>query len=201
MGPTRRERAPRAETAGLLKRSTTMTKSEHLWAIGYDDMGRAEQVRDEIIRLGWDTHYLILIDIAVVVRHPDGSFTCNREPVPAVANILGCTAVGFLAGLVLLAPMTGATVGALLGGAGTAASVAAAGIGDDFVREVEGLMQPGTSALFVLDSEGDIEVILHAIRGLGGTVLRTNVDLQRAQLIQSTLAAASAGTSKPENEP
>ena len=178
-----------------------MTKSEHLWAIGYDDMERANQVRDEIVSLGWDKHYLILDDIAVVVRHPDGSFTCNREPFPTGANILGCTAVGFLAGLVLLAPLTGATVGALLGGAGTAASVAAVGIGDDFVREVEGLMQPGTSALFVLDSEGDMEVILHAIRGLGGTVLRANVDLQRAQLIQSTLAAASADTSTPENEP
>jgi uncharacterized membrane protein len=114
-----------------------MTKSEHLWAIGYDDAGRAEQVRDEIIRLGWDTHYLILLDIAVVVRHPDGSITCNREPVPAVANILGSTIVGFLAGLALLAPMTGATVGALVGGAGTVASLAAVGIGDDFVRAVE----------------------------------------------------------------
>ena len=29
-----------------------MAKSEHLWAIGYHDMGAAEQVRDEIIRLG-----------------------------------------------------------------------------------------------------------------------------------------------------
>ena len=178
-----------------------MTQVEHLWAIGYDDMERAEQVRDEITRLGWDTHYLTLLDVAVVVRHPDGSFTCNRERFPTVANLLGCTAVGFLAGLVLLAPLTGAAVGALLGGAGTAASVTAVGIGDDFVREVEGLMQPGTSALFVLDSEGDMEVILHAIQGLGGTVLRTNVDLQRAQLIQSTLAAASAGTGTPENEP
>ena len=155
-----------------------MTQSEHLWAIGYDDMERAEQVRDEIIRLGWNTHYLDLLDVAVVVRHPDGSFTCNRERFPTVANLQGCTAVGFLAGLVLLAP----TVGALLGGAGTAASVATVGTGDDFVREVEGLIQPGTSALFVLDSEGDMEVILHAIQGLGGTVLRTNVDLQRAQL-------------------
>jgi len=177
-----------------------MTKSEHLWAIGYDDMGRAEQVRDEIIRLGWDTHYMILLDIAVVVRHPDGSFTCNREPVPAVANILGCTAVGFLAGLVLLAPLTGAAVGALLGGAGTAAAVASVGIRDDFVQEVEGLMQSGTSALFVLDSGGDMEVILHAIQGLGGTVLRTNVDLERAKLIQSTLASASADTSKPDGQ-
>jgi len=30
-------------------------------------------------------------------------------------------------------------------------------------------MKPGTSALFVLDSEGSMEVILHGIRGLGGT--------------------------------
>ena len=177
-----------------------MTKSEHLWAIGYDDLGGAEQLRDEIIRLGWDTHYLTLLDVAVVVRHPDGSFTCNRERFPTMANLLGCTAVGFLAGLVLLAPLTGATIGALLGGAGTAASVAAVGIGDDFVREVEGLMKPGTSALFVLDSEGDMEVILHTIQGLGGTVLRSNVDAKRAKLIQSTLAAAAADTSKPDGQ-
>jgi len=45
----------------------------------------------------------------------------------------------------------------------------------------------------VLDSEGDMDVILHSIRGLGGTVLKTNVDLERAQLIQSTLATPRAG--------
>ena len=169
-----------------------MTGLGHLWAIAYDDMGRANQVRDEITTLGWDKNYLILLDVAVVVRHPDGSFTFDRKPFPAAVNILGCTAVGFLAGLVLAAPLTGATIGALVGGAGTAASAATLGIGDDFVREVEGLMKPGTSALFVLDDEGDMEVILHTIRGLGGTVLKTNVDLERAKLIQSTLATAAA---------
>jgi uncharacterized membrane protein len=166
-----------------------MTAAAHLWAIGYDDIGRADEVRDEIVRLGWGEHYLILQDVAVVVRHPDGSFTFDREAFPAAANILGSTAVGFLAGLVLAAPLTGAAIGALLGGAGTAATRAAAGSGDDFVREVQGLMKPGTSALFVLDDEGDMEVILHEIQGLGGKVLKTNVDLERAKLIQSTLAA------------
>ena len=39
-----------------------MTQSEHLWAIGYDDMERAEQVRDAIIRLGWNTPYFTLLD-------------------------------------------------------------------------------------------------------------------------------------------
>ena len=174
-----------------------MTKSGNLWAIGYDDMGRANQVRDEVISLGWGTtHYLILDDVAVVVRHPDGSFTLNREAFPPVSNVLGLSVVGFVAGLVLGAPLTGATIGAMVGGAGSVAVLASVGIGDDFVTEVKGLMKPGTSAIFVLDHEGDMDVILHRIRGLGGTVLKTNVDLERAKLIQSTLAAPSAQTSK-----
>jgi uncharacterized membrane protein len=167
-----------------------MTTAAHLWAIGYDDMARAGQVRAEITRLGWDQTYLTLLDVLVVVRHRDGSFTLDREPPHHGANILACTTVGFLAGLVLAAPLTGATVGAALGGAGSAVAAASAGIGDDFVRDVEGLLKLGTSALFVLDAEGDLEMILHAIRGLGGTVLKTNVDLELARLIQSTLAGS-----------
>jgi uncharacterized membrane protein len=173
-----------------------MTTAAHLWAIGYDDMGRADKVRDVISRLGSGIgragKYLILLNTAVVVRHPDGSFTFDKKPLTRVTNILGCTAVGFLAGLVLAAPLSGAIIGAVVSGAGIAASAAFAGISTDFVREVEGLMKLGTSALFVLDDQGDMEIILRAIRGLGGTVLKTNVDLERAKLIQSTLAAASA---------
>jgi len=164
------------------------TGAGHLWAIGYADVDRASQVKDEIVRLGWDQPYLLLSDVAVVVRHSDGSFTLNREPFPAVANVLGSTTIGFIAGLVLGAPLVGAAAGALVGGAGSCAAHAAVGVADDFVREVEGMMQPGTSALFVLDHEGDMDVILHQIRGLGGTVLKTNVDVERAKLIQETLA-------------
>jgi len=41
-----------------------------------------------------------------------------------------------------------------------------------------------------------MDAILHAIRGLGGTVLKSNnVDLERVKLIQATLAA-SAGTTQ-----
>ena len=170
-----------------------MSTTAHLWAIGYEDMKRADEVRNEIAGLGWGSGpgvtYFNLLDIAVVVRHPDGTYAINREPFPGVANILACAGVGFLAGLVVAAPLTGATIGALLGSAGTAAATRA-GISEEFVREVEALMKPGTSALFVLDHEGDMGVILHAIQGLGGTVLKTNVDLKRAELIQSTLAAS-----------
>src|SRR2546429_4430750 len=104
--------------------------------------------------------YTTLFRSAVVVRHPDGSFTLNREAFPAASNVLGCSVVGFLAGLVLGAPLSGATIGAMIGGAGTAISASVV-IGDDFVREVKELMKPGTSAIFVLDDEGDMDVILH----------------------------------------
>ena len=164
-----------------------MTKLDHLWAIGYDDMEGAHKLRDEITRLGWIENRLVLTDVSVVVRHPDGSFTLDRERFPAASNLLGASAAGFLAGLVVGVPITGAVIGALVGGAGTAVGLTSMGIGDDFVNEVRGLMKPGTSAVFVLDSGGDMDVILSRIRGLGGTVLKTNVDAERARLIQSTL--------------
>jgi len=61
-------------------------------------------------------------------------------------------------------------------------------------------MRPGTSALFVLDSEGQMDVILHGIRGLGGTVLKTNVDPERVRLIQSTLASPAGPASTAEGD-
>ncbi|HET6323376.1 MAG TPA: DUF1269 domain-containing protein [Planctomycetaceae bacterium] len=169
-----------------------MAESGHLWAVGFDEISRATAVRDEITKLAWNPgeggKYLILLDTAVVICHPDGSFTLDREPFPGVGNILSCSVVGFLTGLVVAAPLSGATIGAFIGGAGTLASAAQAGINADFIQDVEKIMRPGTSALFVLDEAGDMEVIMHTIHGLGGTVLKTNVDLERAKLIQATLA-------------
>jgi uncharacterized membrane protein len=64
----------------------------------------------------------------------------------------------------------------------------------DFVREVAGLIKPGTSVLFVLDDGGDIDAILPAIRGMGGTLVKTNVDLERAKRVQASLAVSSDTT-------
>jgi uncharacterized membrane protein len=171
-----------------------MKTTGHLWAVGFDDMTRAYQVRDEIANLGWGNgnaaRYILLSDLAVVVRHPDGSFTLDRERFPGFANILASTSVGLLAGLVLAAPLTGATIGALVGSAGNAAAATHTGISEDFIGDVEALMKPNSSVLFILDNEIDMDPILHRIRGLGGTVLKTNVDLERANLVQSTLATS-----------
>jgi uncharacterized membrane protein len=166
-----------------------MATSQHLWAIGFDEIGRADQVRKEIANLA-EKHCLILLDSAVVARYLDGCVTLDGERFAAVPSLTGRTFARFLAGLALAVPLlTGAAVGAFQSAIGATAA-ATVGIGEDFVRQVEELMKPGTSALFVLDQEGDMDALLKGIRGLGGTVLKTTVDLERAMLIQATLAAS-----------
>jgi uncharacterized membrane protein len=161
-----------------------------LWAVGFDHIDRAEQVRAEIARLG-ERHCLVLLDSAVAVRYSDGVVTLNGEPVVAAFNFGGHTFASFLAGLALAAPpLTGAAVGGLV--RGTADPSSDLGIEARFVSDVQALMKPGTSALFVLDREGNMEALLQGIRGLGGTVLKTNVDLDRARLIQATLSGTTA---------
>ena len=180
----------------MKKEDEAMSHTAHLWAVGYDDASRAERVRAELDRLGGAEQYLLLLDIAILVRHPDGSYTLDRKPLPVSGNILGLGTLGFLAGLALAAPMTGATIGVLLGGA--ASTVAnALGIEEQFIRDVKGMIKPGTSALLVLDDEGDMDVILHTIQGLGGTVLKTNVDVERAKLVQSTLSVPPVESRNP----
>jgi uncharacterized membrane protein len=166
-----------------------MTRIRHLWAIGYDDMERAAQVREAIVGLS-ERHCLILLDTAVVVRYHDGCVTLDGEPFVTATSMRGHSIASFLAWLALGAPpLTGAAVGTLLRETDTAGSCAV-GIDEGFVSEVERLMKPGTSALFVLDREGDMEAILQGIRGLGGTLLKTNVEMDRVKLIQSTLRSS-----------
>jgi uncharacterized membrane protein len=159
----------------------------HLWAVGYTDMGQADQVRGEITRLG-EKRCLVLLNTAVVVRYPDGSVTLNGEAFVNATNIPRCGLASFLTYLALGAPpLTGAAAGTLLRATGS--TPAESGIGEDFIREVAALLKPGTSALFVLDHEGDDrETLLDRLRGLGGTVLRSSVDMERVKLIQATLS-------------
>jgi uncharacterized membrane protein len=158
-------------------------------------MMRAEQVRHEVLKLG-DKHSLIVLDTAVVLRYPGGSVTLNGEPFVSVPYFRGNSSASFLAGLALGAPLlTGPAAGVLVRAVGgTAAEV---GIPEDFINEVQALIKPGTSALFVLEQTGDMDEILKGIRGLGGTVIKTNVDVRRARLIQSTLAAALPDETQP----
>jgi uncharacterized membrane protein len=163
-----------------------MNSSANLWAVAYDDHARMEQTRAVLAQLG-EQGKLKLLDTAVGVRQSEGAITLDGEPFLAGPSLHESRLVRFLAGLIFAAPpLTGSATTYMLGTAGMHCPTET-GIDAGFVSEVAKLMRPGTSVLFVLDQAGDMDAILGALRGLGGNVLKTNVDLQRAELIQSAL--------------
>jgi uncharacterized membrane protein len=165
-----------------------MEQTAHIWAVGFPDTQRAAEVRDEVAKLAGQ-HCLALFDSAVAVRYGDGTTTLDGEPIVDPIDLCGHGAAGWFAALALGAPpLTLAAVRSVLRGAGDAASPPV-GLEEDFLRDVERLMQPGTSVLFVLGRTTDAEALFAGIRGLGGTVMKTNVDLELARRIQSALSA------------
>jgi uncharacterized membrane protein len=173
-----------------------VTHCRNLWAVGFDTTGRAAEFHDALVDLCRGCDDLVLVDVAVAVRYDDGTFTLNGEPLVYPVKIHTRSLAHLLATLALGAPpLTGAAVGTLLTTIG--ATSAGVGISDAFVHEVEGLIKPGTSALFVLDDVGNLDAVLPGLRGLGGRVLKTSVDLERAKQIQAALSA-SAGLDQPE---
>jgi uncharacterized membrane protein len=164
-----------------------MARTSNLWAVVYDDAASAKMARTAVCGLQ-DAQCLILDDVLLVTRLPDGSFKVDRDLSPVVGAAGSCGLVGLLAGLVVGQPLVGGAAGALVGGA-LAAAAARVGIDKEFVREVEALMTPGASVLFVMDEWSDREAVLYQLGGLGGKVLKTNVDPEWAKEVQATLDA------------
>src|SRR5258706_12744931 len=89
-------------------------RQAHLWAIGYDDPGQAERARAEVTSLAGPGQYLLLLDVAILARAVDGSYTLNRAPFPLTSNVLAGGTLGFLVGLALPSPRSGPAHGTLV---------------------------------------------------------------------------------------
>jgi len=88
-----------------------------IWAIGYDDMGEPSRFRTKS-NLGWDKQYLLLDDVAVVVRQPDGSSPWTERRSRRLQR-LGLQCRGPPCGPGARRTTARATIGAMVGGAGS----------------------------------------------------------------------------------
>ena len=165
-----------------------MGSSAHLWAVGYGDVDRAKEVREVVVSLAGPERYLQLLDVAVLVRSADGSLTLDGDRFSANSPVARHGILGLLTGFALAVPLlTDKAVRWELDSTALAVSNSL-GIDEKFKHEITSMMQPGTSALLVLDVAQNMNGILPHLQGLGGHILKTNVDIERANLIQSTLA-------------
>ncbi|MCU1380403.1 MAG: hypothetical protein JWN29_3386 [Acidimicrobiales bacterium] len=155
-----------------------------LIVIGYPDETTAEQAADEVERLAHD----LLIEpdaIAVIRRDQDGKFhVTTRHHEVAVGTMWGMF-WGVLFGVLFFIPVLGMAVGAALGA--LMGLVTKMGMTQDFQKQVRDLVQPGTSALFLIVDKITPDKAVEALSRYGGTVLKTSFSRDAEAEIQQAL--------------
>src|SRR3954469_2790679 len=143
-----------------------------LIAIGYPDEDTAAKAMREAEHLAEEL--IIQPDaIAAIVRGKDGKFkvTTNHHEVGGGAT-WGMW-WGFLFGLLFFVPFLGMAVGAGLGALTGRMSKSA--VDKEFQEQVRDLLQPGTSALFLVIEKATPDKAVEALSKYGGTVLKSSL--------------------------
>jgi uncharacterized membrane protein len=158
-----------------------------LIAIGYDDEETAEQAAEEVYRLARD----LVIEpeaVAVIKRDKDGKYKVITNHHPVAEGVTWGMFWGILFGLLFFIPVFGLAVGGVLGVLfGTIDKI---GIDKTFQREVRDMLQPGTSALFLVVVKVTPDKAIDALSKYGGRVLKTSFSQDAEQKLQEALAGA-----------
>jgi uncharacterized membrane protein len=155
-----------------------------LIAIGYPDEATAEEAADEARRLSKDL--IIESDaIAVIVRDKEGKYHVHTSHHPVGGGATWGMFWGLLFGVLFFVPVIGLAVGAGLGA--LMGKVAKVGIDRQFQDQVRGMIQPGTSALFLMVEKVTPDKAVEAMSKYGGTVLKTSLSKEGEQELQEAL--------------
>ncbi|MDX6230846.1 MAG: hypothetical protein QOI76_4236 [Frankiales bacterium] len=155
-----------------------------LIAIGYPDETTADKAAAEARRLAADL--IIQPDaIAVIKRDREGRFqvTTNHHPVSGGAS--WGMLWGFLFGLLFFIPLFGMVIGAGLGA--LMGLVEKVDIDSEFQTRARDMLQPGTSALFLIVEELTFDKAIDALSKFGGTVLKTSLPRDAEAQLQEAL--------------
>ena len=155
-----------------------------LIAIGYPDETTAAAAADEARRLAHD----LIIEpdaIAVIVRDKEGSYHTHTNH-----HLVGGGATwgmfwGLLFGLLFFIPVFGMAVGAGLGA--LMGKITKSGVNKEFQDQVRDLLQPGTSALFLMVEKVTPDKAVEALSKYGGTVLKTSLSKEAEKELQEEL--------------
>ena len=118
----------------------------NLIAVAYPDLSTAQQVAGTLTGLQKEKS-IVMDDIVVVERRPDGKIKLHQAISTAGAGAAGGALWGGLIGLLFLAPLLGMAVGAASGA--LAGKLADVGVDDNFMKNLGAQLQSGGAAIVV----------------------------------------------------
>jgi uncharacterized membrane protein len=167
-----------------------------LLVVTFPTEAKAEEVRKKLLDM--QKEYLIeLADAVIAVKQPNGQVKLNQLFHPTAAGAASGALWGTLIGMLFLMPLAGAALGAAGGALGGA--LTDAGINDRFMKEAAQTLQSGNAALFLLIRKMTADKVLAALKGVGGTVLRTSFDHTKEEALRQALAAQTASNPVPSS--
>ena len=162
-----------------------------LIAIGYPDEATAEAAADEARRLAHDL--IIQPDaIAVIVRDKEGKYHVHTSHHPVSGGAVWGMFWGLLFGMLFFIPVFGMAIGAGMGA--LMGKLGKAGINKEFEEQVRGLVQPGTSCLFLMVEKVTPDKAIEAMSKFGGTVLKTSLSKEGERQLQEALHGEAPAT-------
>jgi len=160
-----------------------------LLVIEFPSEAKAEGVREMLLAMQKE-YQIELGDAVVAVKDDGGRVKLNQLFQPVAHGAVSGMLWGSLIGLIFMMPLAGAAIGAASGA--LRGRLADLGINDDFMRQAARTLQSGNAALFLLIRKMTTDKVLAALRGAGGTVLRSSFDETKEEALQAALAGARA---------
>ena len=176
--------------------------TQQLVVIAVDDPLKAQEMLIAAGRLAKDEH--LGIDDAVIVSKTDDGRAHKIETtdMTPVEGGLGGAFWGLLLGTLVAGPVVGLATGAVTGGAGALlAKIIDRGISDEFIEQMEDLLEPGDAALCLLTNFADNEAAIHELNRFDGTLIWSNLPPEAAIAVNDALHAGETHGAIPVDEP
>jgi uncharacterized membrane protein len=158
-----------------------------LVAIGYPDETTAALAMSEAEHLAEDL--IIQPDaIAAIVRTKDGKFRVTTNHHEVAGGATWGMWWGFLFGLLFFVPFLGMAVGAGLGA--LTGKLGKNAVDKEFQEQVRDMLEPGTSALFLVLEKVTPDKAVEALSKYGGTVLKSSLSKETEAELQEALHGA-----------
>jgi uncharacterized membrane protein len=155
-----------------------------LIAIGYPDETTAALASEEVMRLSQD----LIIEpdaVATIVRDKEGKYHVSTSHHPVGGGATWGMFWGLLFGMLFFVPVFGMAVGAGLGA--LFGKIEKSGIDKQFQQQVRDMIQPGTSALFVVVEKVTPDKAVEGLSQYGGTVLKSSLSKEAESELQEAL--------------